>query len=183
MTSWVAREIQQRNVGLRIPNPTCRLTRSRLKRVPPSLFTALAVIVVLAVLVGLGAADGIERRPIHIWSDGTRMAGDLWLPAGFGEGSDAPAILLTHGWGGTRDHLNSTYAPKFADAGFVVLTFDYRGWADSHSRLVIIGEQPEPRRQRRGDRPRTRYPGGRGSPRPDSRHHQRAGLPERRARH
>ena len=144
MTNWVVREIQQGNVGLRIPSPTYRLTRSCLRRVPRGLFTALAVIVVLAVLVGLGAADGIERRPIHIWSDGTRMAGDLWLPAGFGEGSDAPAILLTHGWGGTRDHLNSTYGPKFADAGFVVLTFDYRGWADSHSRLVIIGEQPEP---------------------------------------
>ena len=90
MINWVARAIQQRNVGLRIPNPIHRLTQSFLRRVPRGLFTALAVIVVLAVLVGLGAADGIERRPIHIWSDGTRMAGDLWLPAGFGEGSDAP---------------------------------------------------------------------------------------------
>ena len=90
------------------------------------------------------AADGVERRPIHIWSDGTRMAGDLWLPAGFGEDGVWPAVLLTHGWGGIRYHLNERYAPKFAGAGFVVLTFDYRGWADSHSRLVIVGELPEP---------------------------------------
>ena len=114
------------------------------KFVTRGLVAAFVLLVVVATLAGLAVADGIERRPVHIWSDGTRMAGDLWLPAGFGEGSDAPAILLTHGWGGTRDHLNSTYAPKFVDAGFVVLTFDYRGWADSHSRLVIIGEQPEP---------------------------------------
>ena len=105
---------------------------------------ALGFVFVIAALMGLATADGVERWPIHIWSDGTRMAGDLWLPAGFGDGSDKPAILLTHGWGGTRDHLNRAYAPKFAAAGFVVLTFDYRGWADSHSRLVIIGEQTEP---------------------------------------
>ena len=114
----------------------CRVVR----RGPVKTF---AFVVVIAALVGLAAADGVERRPIHIWSDGTRMAGDLWLPAGFGEDSNAPAILLTHGWGGTRDHLNG-YALKFAGAGFVVLTFDHRGWADSHSRLVIIGDQPEP---------------------------------------
>ena len=114
------------------------------KFVTRGLVAAFVLFVVVAALAGFAVADGIERRPVHIWSDGTRMAGDLWLPAGFGEGSDASAILLTHGWGGTRDHLNSTYAPKFADAGFVVLTFDYRGWADSHSRLVIIGEQPKP---------------------------------------
>ena len=108
------------------------------------LAAALAFVVVTATGLPLAGAAGVERRAIHIWSDGTRMAGDLWLPAGFGEGHDKPAILLTHGWGGTRDHLNNTYAPKFAEAGFVVLTFDYRGWADSHSRLVIIGEQPEP---------------------------------------
>ena len=90
------------------------------------------------------AADGVERRPVHIWSDGTRMAGDLWLPAGFKDDGNWPAVLLTHGWGGIRYHLNERYAPKFADAGFVVLTFDYRGWADSHSRLVIVGEMPQP---------------------------------------
>ena len=87
-------------------------------------------------------AMGAERKAVDIWSDGTRMSGDLWLPAGHGDGTKRPAILLTHGWGGTRSHLNNTYAPKFANAGFVVLTFDYRGWADSDSRLVMIGDQP-----------------------------------------
>ena len=107
------------------------------------LAAALTFGVVIAIWLPLAGAADVERRPIHIWSDGTRMAGDLWLPAGFGDGNDKPAILLTHGWGGTRDQLNG-YALIFAGAGFVVLTFDYRGWADSHSRLVIIGEQPQP---------------------------------------
>lgn len=108
------------------------------------LFAALLGSTAIVVGTGVAEAAGVERRPIDIWSDGTRMSGDLWLPAGFGDGNDKPAILLTHGWGGERKHLNDTYAPKFASAGFVVLTFDYRGWADSDSRLVIVGEQPSP---------------------------------------
>ena len=110
-------------------------------------FGQLAILLlVIAVTAGPLAsnADAAERRAVDIWSDGTRMSGDLWLPAGFGDGTKRPAILLTHGWGGTRSHLNDSYAPKFADAGFVVLTFDYRGWADSDSRLVIIDDQPAP---------------------------------------
>ncbi len=102
------------------------------------------LLTVVAVGPGVAAAAGVERRAVDIWSDGTRMAGDLWLPAGFGDGTKRPAILLTHGWGGKRSHLNDSYAPKFANAGFVVLTFDYRGWADSDSRLVMIGDQPQP---------------------------------------
>lgn len=108
------------------------------------LVAVLTLVVIIIAITLSAAANDVERRPVHIWSDGTRMAGDLWLPAGFDAARGWPAILLTHGWGGTRYHLNERYAPKFADAGFVVLTFDYRGWADSHSRLVIVGELPEP---------------------------------------
>ena len=43
-----------------------------------------------------------------------------------------------------RSHLNKYYAPEFAKAGYVVLTFDYRGWADSDSRLLIEGKMPKP---------------------------------------
>ena len=117
-----------------------RLPGSILKR---RLMAALAFCVIFAAMTHI-TADAVERRPVHIWSDGTRMAGDLWLPAGFDKDGAWPAVLLTHGWGGVRYHLNERYAPTFADAGFVVLTFDYRGWADSHSRLVIVGELPQP---------------------------------------
>jgi dienelactone hydrolase len=55
-----------------------------------------------------------------------------------------PAIILCHGWGGLRAQLNKDYAPVFAKAGYAVLTFDYRGWGDSDSRLVIKGKMPKP---------------------------------------
>ncbi|MDP6516914.1 MAG: CocE/NonD family hydrolase [Alphaproteobacteria bacterium] len=100
-----------------------------------------------ALLMGYGApalGASVERRPVDIWSDGTRLAGDLWLPEQVAEGERRPAVLMTHGWGGVRDHLNTDYAPAFARAGFVTLTFDYRGWGDSDSRLVVVGDEPAP---------------------------------------
>src|SRR5512137_3018454 len=86
------------------------------------------------------------RRPVTIWSEGTRLAGDLWLPDAVAAGEKLPAIVLCHGWGGLKEHLNSTYAPWFSKAGFVVLTFDYRGWGDSEARLVPLGAVPQPDR-------------------------------------
>lgn len=84
------------------------------------------------------------QRSVDLWSDGTRISGDFFAPRGFEEGEKLPTLLLCHGWGGVRSHLNAAYAPRFAAAGFNVLTFDYRGWGDSDSRLVLEGEQPEP---------------------------------------
>ena len=71
----------------------------------------------------------IESRHVDIWSDGTRFSGDLWSPRGLQSADKLPA--LCHGWGGVRSHFNQAYAPEFVTAGYVVLTFDYRGWGDS----------------------------------------------------
>ncbi|HYB91145.1 MAG TPA: alpha/beta fold hydrolase [Candidatus Binataceae bacterium] len=80
------------------------------------------------------------RKSITIWSEGARLAGDLWTPDEAAAGDKLPAILLCHGWGGLKQHLNMTYAPLFSKAGFVVLAFDYRGWGESDPRLVPAGE-------------------------------------------
>lgn len=84
------------------------------------------------------------RRPITIWSEGTKMAGDLFIPDDIRPGEKRPAILLCHGWGGLKEHLSSTYAPWWAkSAGFIVLSFDYRGWGQSDAKLVPVGEVPK----------------------------------------
>jgi len=84
----------------------------------------------------------VSSRPVTIWSEGTRMAGTLWWPEDTAPDAKLPAILLVHGWGGEREHLDATYAPKFADAGFVVLSFDYRGWGGSDGKLVAQEKLP-----------------------------------------
>jgi dienelactone hydrolase len=89
-------------------------------------------------------SNKVESRAVNIYSDGTRLAGRIFFPQARQTGDKLPAILLSHGWGGLKAELDATYAPKFAGGGFVVLTFDYRGWGESDGRLVIKGQVPEP---------------------------------------
>ncbi len=84
------------------------------------------------------------HQAVTIWSEGTQLAGDLWMPDGLAAADKLPAILLCHGWGGLKEHLNQTYAPWFSKAGFIVMTFDYRGWGASAAKLVPIGNIPQP---------------------------------------
>ena len=88
-----------------------------------------------------GLPDGVLHGPVDIWSEGTRMAGDLYRPADAGD-ARLPAIIMSHGWGGTKAGL-SRNAMRFAADGFVVLAFDYRGWGESDGKLVVIGDMPE----------------------------------------
>ena len=83
-------------------------------------------------------------KAVTIWSEGTRMAADLFTPEDLKAGERRPAIVLCHGWGGPKSHLSQTYAPFFCEAGFVCLTFDYRGWFESDARLATMDKQPEP---------------------------------------
>lgn len=59
------------------------------------------------------------KKEVIIWSEGTRMAADLFLPDDLRDGEKRPAILLCHGWAGPKSHLSSTYAPYFCKGGFV----------------------------------------------------------------
>ncbi len=85
--------------------------------------------------------DGVLHKAVDIWSEGTRMAGDLYRPAEAGD-ARLPAIVMSHGWGGTKAGL-ARNAVRFAADGFVVLAFDYRGWGESDGKLVVIGDMPE----------------------------------------
>jgi len=88
--------------------------------------------------------EGVLHSIVDIYSDGTRMTGTVWR-AKANEGKLLPVILLCHGWGGKRGHLDYSYAPQFAKAGFCAVTFDYRGWGDSDGVLVAAsGRQPKP---------------------------------------
>jgi dienelactone hydrolase len=84
------------------------------------------------------------KKTVTIWSEGTRLCGDLFIPDDINHGETRPVILLCHGWGGPKEHLSSTYAPYFMEAGFICLTFDYRGWFTSDARLVSNEPQGEP---------------------------------------
>jgi dipeptidyl aminopeptidase/acylaminoacyl peptidase len=81
-------------------------------------------------------------KPVTFYSEGVRLAGDLFLPEGLARGERRAGILLCHGYTGVRSLYLPENACVLAEAGYAVLTFDYKGWGDSDgpkSRLAPYG--------------------------------------------
>lgn len=69
--------------------------------------------------------------PIHFYSEGYRLVGDLYLPDDLKPGEQRAGIVLCHGYTGVKDLYLPDNARILNDAGYVVLTFDYKGWGES----------------------------------------------------
>ncbi|MCY4593695.1 MAG: alpha/beta fold hydrolase [Bryobacterales bacterium] len=94
------------------------------------------------------APDGIDWRAETIYSEGTRLAAEVFSAAD--ESSEKlPCILMAHGWGGTVRGLRRD-AVEFARAGYLAVAFDYRGWGGSDPRVILAEPSPNgnPRRFR-----------------------------------
>ena len=70
-------------------------------------------------------------QPVCFYSDGFRIAADLYLPPARKAGERHPAIVLCHGFGGLRRFWLPDFARFFAGAGYAVLAFDHRGTGES----------------------------------------------------
>jgi uncharacterized protein len=95
-----------------------------------------------------GTPDDIETRLVDIWSEGTRMRGTVFT-SGAAADEKLPTILMAHGWGGLAASLTRD-AIAFARQGYLVLTFDYRGWGLSDGRIILDQDIP-------GERPGNRF--------------------------
>jgi hypothetical protein len=84
--------------------------------------------------------EDIQFSTRDIISEGTRMSAEVFSPKA-AEGKKLPTIILCHGWGGVARDLRPD-AIVFARAGFLAVTFDYRGWGTSDARLVLAGPAP-----------------------------------------
>ena len=73
----------------------------------------------------------MEKRTVNFFSEGARLEGDLFLPSDLKPGERRPGIVLCHGFTGVRSLILEDYARAFIEAGFVALTFDYRGFGGS----------------------------------------------------
>src|SRR6185295_10638461 len=100
------------------------------------LFTArqrLFAGLLLAALSCISHAAEIEERTAVIVSDGVRLHADIYSPKASSQ--PLPTIIMSHGWGGTAAMLRGQ-AVDFAQAGYFVIAFDYRGWGKSQSRVI-----------------------------------------------
>lgn len=73
----------------------------------------------------------METRIVHFYSEGSKLEGDYFLPAGLEPDERRPGIVLCHGYSGIRNLILPDYAKLFAEAGYAVLSFDYRGFGGS----------------------------------------------------
>lgn len=88
--------------------------------------------------------DHVELRAVTIFSDGVRMAGDLYRPKGLKADDLLPAIVFCAGTAGTKGGTGARLGPVFAANGYIALAFDYRGWGESDSKLITLEPQPRP---------------------------------------
>jgi dienelactone hydrolase len=84
--------------------------------------------------------DDVAFRTATITSEGTRMAAEVFAPKN-PKTEKLPTIVMAHGWGGVAAQLRQD-AIAFARAGYLVVTFDYRGWGASDSRVILTSPQP-----------------------------------------
>ena len=105
-------------------------------------FFGTAITILLLAVPSLAAGPELDHHAITFWSDGARLQGDVFKPQGLKPEQKLPGIVLIHGWGGSKDHLNSAYAPQFASLGFIVMTFDFRSWGESDGFLLADNALP-----------------------------------------
>lgn len=68
-----------------------------------------------------------QRRVVQV-GEGMPLTATVYIPAGEGP---FPAIIMVHSWMMWRAQCDLLYAPSFARRGYVVLTYDCRGWGSS----------------------------------------------------
>src|SRR6266849_1190743 len=71
------------------------------------------------------------KKPVSFYSEGARLVGDVYYPDDVGSGDQRAGIVLCHGYTGVKDLYLPDNARLLNEAGYVVMTFDYKGWGDS----------------------------------------------------
>jgi dienelactone hydrolase len=84
--------------------------------------------------------DTVAYRTANIMSEGVRLSAEIFSLKE-NAGKKLPTIILCHGWGGTAALLRRE-AVAFAQAGYLAVAFDYRGWGASDSRLILTAPAP-----------------------------------------
>jgi len=89
--------------------------------------------------------DMIERKRTTFRSGGIACVGYVYRATD--DAAPTPGIVMAHGFGGTQEGSLAQTARDFAAAGFTVLTFDYRGFGESHGAprqmISIRGQQAD----------------------------------------
>ena len=99
------------------------------------------LVAVLAALAAAAPAAASTRQEVTITStDGTQLAGTLFLPSAKAPAAGWPAVVLLHGFGGTRSSMTQlAQVGGLVGERYAVLTFDARGHGQSGGLIGIDG--------------------------------------------
>jgi cephalosporin-C deacetylase-like acetyl esterase len=70
-----------------------------------------------------------SRQDVQFSAAGTNISAWLYLPQDTSK--PVPCLVMSHGFGGTKDCILEGYALRFVEAGTAVLTYDYRHFGES----------------------------------------------------
>src|SRR5262245_42444405 len=84
---------------------------------------------------GSKAPDNIEIRMASVISEGVRLHAEIYSLKSLA-GKPLPTIIQAHGWGGVAANFRWD-SITLANAGYLVIAFDYRGWGQSDGRVVL----------------------------------------------
>ena len=114
-----------------------------------SLFTLIGVVLAYLIAIIFAPILSVTAQPIRDPSEKGEQrktppkyrydvqfsAGDLgisaWLYLPKETTIPVPCVIISHGFGGTKDCIPDRYAVRFVEAGYAVLTYDYRYFGDS----------------------------------------------------
>jgi len=71
------------------------------------------------------------KRPVTFYSEGCKLVGDVYYPDDLQPGETRAGIVLCHGYTGVKDLYLPDNARVLNEAGYMVMTFDYKGWGES----------------------------------------------------
>jgi hypothetical protein len=74
-----------------------------------------------------------SRKDVSFQVKQTKISAWLYLPENVS--GPVPCIIMSHGFGGTKDMLLERYAIRYLKAGYATLTFDYRHFGESEGEI------------------------------------------------
>ncbi|RKN38918.1 alpha/beta fold hydrolase [Micromonospora endolithica] len=129
---------------MRSPSPAAWIRRALPTRRRAVATAAVAVLLVGAVVWAVRPQGPDVRTSSAMLTVRSGPTGDepvdldttLYLPADASDGNKVPAVLLAHGFGGTKESVRSD-AEEFAGRGYAVLTWTARGFGRSGGQIHL----------------------------------------------
>jgi len=72
-----------------------------------------------------------KMEQVTFESEGLKLVGNLYYPAGYEKGEAYPAIIVSGSWTTVKEQMAGLYAERLAQKGFITLAFDFRNYGES----------------------------------------------------